>query len=117
IVQCVFNFDYLPKPDSSLLTLRLSGSGTVASALDAQTQPGWIYATATGFATNTPAIYIYSSGAGEFYIDDLKLVSGTVAEAGPNLFRNSDFESPLSPSDWYLTQNFTNTVISSTLSH
>src|SRR4051794_4395939 len=117
IVQCVFNFDYLPKPDSGLLTFRLSGSGTVASALDAQTQPGWVYATATGQATATPSLYIYSSGAGEFYIDDVKLVAGSVAEAGVNLLRNGDFELPLNTNDWFATANYTNTVISSTLSH
>ncbi|HUR45146.1 MAG TPA: DUF1800 family protein [Candidatus Saccharimonadales bacterium] len=117
IVQCVLSFNYLPKPDSSILTLRLSGNGTITSAGDARTAPGWIYATATGLANATHTLYIYSSGAGEFYIDDMKLVSGTVAEAGPNLLRNGDFESPLNTNDWFSTTNYINSVISSTLSH
>jgi uncharacterized protein (DUF1800 family) len=117
VVQCILSFDYLPDPDSSDVIVRLSGSGVIVSPLDVPTSPGWIYATATGTGGANPNLYIYSSGAGEFYIDDMKLVRGNVPEAGANLLRNGDFEAPFSQADWTLTADFTNTFISSSYSH
>src|SRR5207247_8417071 len=82
----------------------------------AYTSATWVYATATGIATATPTFYIYLNGAGEAYIDDIKLVAGSVPVAGPNLLQNGDFESPLS-GPWWLSPDFTNSYISSTVSH
>lgn len=111
----ILRFFYLPNADSDKLTLRLSGSGTIASGAEPSQMPAWIYATATGKATTTPNLYIYLSGAGEAYIDDIKIVAGSVPEVGPNLVRNGDFEFALSPS-WVLTSDFTNSYISSEFS-
>ncbi|MGC8744119.1 MAG: lamin tail domain-containing protein, partial [Verrucomicrobiia bacterium] len=57
---------------------------------------GWryFYATATNTAT-FKRLYIFLDVAGDIYIDDIKLVAGTVPEVGDNLVRNGDFESPL----------------------
>ena len=114
--RCVLSFRYLPNAYSGLLVVRLSGSGTRTSGLQAPPTPTWIYATATGIATANPKLYIYLTGSGEAYIDDIKLVAGSVPEAGPNLLQNGDFESTLTP-PWQVTVNFTNSYISGSIAH
>jgi uncharacterized protein (DUF1800 family) len=117
--RCVLSFAYLPRPSSSQarINIRLSGGGTMASDANPPPAPQWYYATATGIATATPTFYFYLNNPGEVYIDDAKLVAGTVPELGVNLFRNGDFESSPLTTDWQLTADFTNSVISSTRSH
>jgi uncharacterized protein (DUF1800 family) len=115
-VRLVLSFDYVPSSDSDLLTLRLSGSGTIISAAEPPDTPEWVYATATGNADATPRLYVYLSAPGETHIDDLKLVAGTVPEAGPNLLTNGDFEQPLTNA-WQLTSGFTNSVIDNTIAY
>jgi uncharacterized protein (DUF1800 family) len=115
--RCELSFWYLESTNTSKIKLRLSNSGVNASGNDVPPPPRWIYATATGTATATPTIYLYLSGAGECYIDDIKLVAGTVPEVGANLVRNGDFETPLSVNNWNATADFTNTFISSQFSH
>lgn len=110
----ILSYWYLPTADSSRLTARLSGSGLISSAGNAPAPPTWIYATATGTATSTPQIYLYLSGAGEAHVDDLKLVAGTVPEAGPNLVQNGDFESLLAGT-WSASADFTNSALSTTV--
>jgi uncharacterized protein (DUF1800 family) len=110
----ILSYWYLPSTSSSRLTVRLSGSGLISSAGNVPAPPTWIYATATGTATSTPQIYLYLSGAGEAYVDDLKLVAGSVPEAGPNLVQNGDFESPLD-NTWTASRDFTNSTLSTTV--
>src|SRR5579862_1462475 len=54
--------------------------------------------------------------AGDVYLDDLKLVAGSVPEVGTNLLQDGDFESPLSGL-WTLSSNMTNSVISTDVKH
>ena len=75
----------------------------------------WAYGTVTGTAAN-PRFYLFLSGAGTVYVDDVKLVTGSVPEAGPNLLSNGDFEAVLSPA-WTVTSNFTNSAISTAVAH
>jgi hypothetical protein len=76
----------------------------------------WQYVTLTGSAT-TPILLVCIHGtAGDVYIDDLKLVAGSVPEAGANLLQNGDFESALS-GPWTLSTNMTNSAISTTIKH
>jgi len=112
----VLSFRYLPNTYSGMLVMRVSSSGTRVSAYAAPPSPTWVYATATGLATGTPRLYIYLNGAGETYVDDVKLVSGSVPEAGANLLQNGNFESALT-GPWQLTANFSNSVISSSIAH
>ena len=112
--RCVLSFWYLAETNSSRIQSRLSGSGSVATGSDKPDAPEWIYFTATGNAGGTPAFYIYLSGAGDCYIDDIKLVAGSVPEVGSNILRNADFESPLTTNDWVRTANFLNSDISTT---
>jgi len=108
---------YLPGPTSSRLRVQNgSGANLVSSAGAIPPTPTWVYAEATGTATSTPQLYLYLSGAGDCYIDDLKLVAGTNAGVGPNLVVNGDFESP-SYAPWTNTTDFTNSTISSTVAH
>jgi len=51
----------------------------------------WQYVTMTGVASSS-TLYIYLSDAGDCYIDDLKLVRGSVPEAGANVLLNGGFE-------------------------
>lgn len=114
--KCVLSFWYLPSARSDKLTAKLNGGGVTASAVALPPTPTWYYATATGLASNTPALYIYLSDTGEAFIDDIKLVTGSVAEAGSNLLQNGDFEAPLI-GPWRLSTDFTNSYISSAISH
>ena len=110
------SFWYLATPTSGNIKLRLSGSGLVGTGNKQAPAPEWVYATATGTAGANNAFYLYLSGAGETYIDDVKVVAGTVPEAGPNLIRNGDFETPLGVTNWNATADFTNSFISTTFS-
>jgi len=115
--RCELSFWYLESTNSSKIKMRLSNNGVNASGNDVPPAPEWIYATATGRANATRTMYIYLSGSGEAYLDDLKLVPGSVPEVGPNLIRNGDFEAPLETNNWNETANFTRSYISSNVSH
>jgi uncharacterized protein (DUF1800 family) len=69
----------------------------------------WIRVSATGTATGTN-FFIYLTGAGRVYIDDVRLVVGTVADAGPNLLVNGDFEAALT-NGWKVGSIFTGSSI------
>jgi uncharacterized protein (DUF1800 family) len=74
----------------------------------------WQYVTCTGYATSS-TFYIYSTGIGDCYIDNIRLVSGTGAGVGPNLLANGDFESGLT--GWNVSANLANSVISTEVKH
>ena len=109
---------YLPTNNSSKLTLGHSGAGgLLSSAGDIPPTPTWTYCTATGKATATNSqVFFYPSAAGDFYIDDVKLVLGTVPEAGVNILTNGDFETGIR-APWTNTADFSNSVISATIAH
>jgi hypothetical protein len=77
--------------------------------------PQWVYATTNIVATSS-RLYIYLESAGDVYVDDFKLVAGSVPESGANLLADGDFESPLG-STWHLTGNFTSSAISTDVKH
>jgi uncharacterized protein (DUF1800 family) len=112
----VLSFWYLQSSNSSRINIRLSGTDATASGQDPLPAPQWVYATATGTATTTPSLYLYLSGLGEAYIDDIKLVPGTVPEQGVNLVQNGDFETGLM-APWQPLATHTNSVIASDVSH
>jgi len=111
-LRAVLSFAYGPNANSDLLTMRLSGSGVIISGQEPPPTPSWVYATATGRANATPSLYLYFSGAGEAYVDDIKLVAGSVAGTGPNLAQNGDFESGiLTP--WQGSADYVSSTVSS----
>jgi uncharacterized protein (DUF1800 family) len=80
------------------------------------TNGGWQYVTATGTGSSS-TLYVYLTRAGEAYIDDIKLVVGTVAESGANLVRNGGFEAPLATNDWTVSSNHIESAISTAQQH
>src|SRR6185369_3915139 len=87
-----------------------NGTGAAVQLLDATqdnsragnwaSSTEWRFASATGIA-NTSRLYVYLNGIGDLFIDDIMVVSGTVAGAGINLVRDGDFETPLA-GNWVL---------------
>jgi uncharacterized protein (DUF1800 family) len=75
----------------------------------------WQYATFTGTASSSSTLYIYLTMPGEVYVDDIKLVRGTVPEAGTSALSNGDFEAGLGT--WRLDEVYTNTVIATGVAH
>ena len=59
----------------------------------------WIRVSATGTASGVN-FGLYLSGAGRVYLDDIRLVAGTNADAGANLLLNGDFEDPTLVPPW-----------------
>ena len=90
---------------------------TESLSIDAPSpEADWQYVTATGTGSSS-VLYIYLSLPGEGYLDDLKLVAGTVPEVGANLIRNGDFEQPLTTNDWVISSNHQRSAIDSTIQH
>lgn len=55
----------------------------------------WRFFSYTGsLGPTTKRLLLYPDAAGELYIDEVKLVEGTVPEIGENLIRGGDFEGP-----------------------
>ena len=74
----------------------------------------WAYFTVTGTASSS-RLNIYLQGSGLAYIDDVKLVAGSVPESGINLISDGDFESSLTGNwnqgpDYDISALITNTV-------
>ncbi|HEY5910800.1 MAG TPA: lamin tail domain-containing protein [Verrucomicrobiae bacterium] len=77
--------------------------------------PQWRYVVAPGTASSS-TLYIYLQSAGETWIDDLKIVAGTVAESGPNLLADGDFEAGF-PGPWVVSANLAGSGLSTSLKH
>jgi hypothetical protein len=82
-------------------------------SVNSSTSPRWQLKTATGTASSS-TLYVYLKAPGEVYIDDMKLVAGSVPEVGANYIQNGDFESALS-GPWTVSPNHAGTVISTAL--
>lgn len=77
--------------------------------------PQWQYVTQTGTAS-TSRLYVYMTSAGDVHIDDLKIVSGEVPEAGANMIINGDFETAF-PGPWTVSGNLSASTISTVNRH
>jgi hypothetical protein len=78
--------------------------------------PQWVRVWTNVTATSS-RLYVYlANSAGDLYVDDLKLVPGSLPEVGTNLLRDGDFESPLG-TNWTLTATYAQSAISSTVKH
>ncbi len=111
----VLTYWYLPGPTSRNVRLQL-GSGLNSTPGGIPATPTWIYARATGKANANSRLYIYTSGAGECFVDDIKLVAGPDPDNGPNLLQNGGFESPLAGT-WTNSPDFAGSTLSSTVAH
>lgn len=84
---------------------------------------GWRFVSYTGTIQGSTTVsaqgtnlFVFLNAAGDVFIDDIKLVTGNVADAGTNLLINGDFESALS-GPWAAGGNHSNSVISTAVSH
>jgi uncharacterized protein (DUF1800 family) len=80
------------------------------------THPGWKRVTATGPATSS-TLYIYLKSAGDCHVDDIKLVAGSVAEAGVNLIKDGGFEAASLAANWTVSSNLSNSTIDAQIAH
>ena len=113
---CVLKYWYLPSANSSKLRVQI-GSGLNSTPGGIPATPTWVYATATGKVGSTSRIYFYMSGPGMCYLDDIKLVSGTVPESGANLIANGGFETG-STNSWSFSNGYlTNSVVVGDIAH
>ena len=78
--------------------------------------PQWTYVSTTGTASAAALFFIYLQSAGDVYVDDIKLVVGSVPEAGANILSDGDFESGF-PGPWTVATNLTNSVLSTAIKH
>ena len=79
-------------------------------ATDGAVVPQWIQVIARGTASSS-TLYLYLQSAGDLYLDDLRLVSGSVPEAGSNVVVNGNFESPLAGT-WTISANHSGSALS-----
>jgi hypothetical protein len=71
---------------------------------------GWFFFTlTTNIGASRLSLYFENAG-GDVFLDDLKLVSGTVPDLGTNYISNGDFETTLTP-PWFLSTLATNSHI------
>ncbi len=77
--------------------------------------PQWVYVVQTGTASSS-TLYLYLQSAGDVYLDDLKLVAGSVPEAGANVLSDGDFESALT-GPWTVSANLSGSAISTAVKH
>ena len=112
---------YGPTPDeldrirqigtSAYIAEQLAPEG-IAEELDqpADTGPIWRKVTVTGNGSSS-RLYMYLDGPGDAYLDDFRLVAGSVDNGtAANLLPNGGFESPLGTSNWRLTANSANSA-------
>jgi hypothetical protein len=78
--------------------------------------PQWHYVTLTASAPKPILLVGMHVNPGDFYVDDIKLVAGTVPEVGENLLQNGDFESDLS-GPWTVSGNLANSAITTDVKH
>lgn len=79
----------------------------------------WVYVSQTGIfpAGALPLIYIYLTGTGEGYLDDVKLVAGADPLQGANLIANGDFENPNLQPNWTVSSNLLGSSTIATIKH
>jgi uncharacterized protein (DUF1800 family) len=86
---------------------------TISEALDIDTPRatlGWERVVVTGAPTgSTLGFYLYLTQPGDVYIDDVKLVRGTLPDVGANLILNSGFESGFT--SWTVSPNLINSTV------
>lgn len=81
---------------------------TLGVDVDPNTATNWQRVTMTGTATST-TLYMYLSGPGDIYLDDLTIVAGSNPDSGSNLLANGGFESGLT--GWTVSLNHANSVV------
>jgi hypothetical protein len=86
-----------------------------AAGTNAPGGPAWVYVSTNGNVSGSK-IYLYLESKGDIYLDDVRLVAGSVPDAGANVVTNGGFESGLNGT-WNLTANFAGSAISTAVKH
>ena len=105
---------YGPTPDDLERVVRIGPDAYLAEQLAAETIPdtsdapppvsdGWKQVVVYGIPTSS-TLYLFTDGAGDVYVDDLRLVAGDDDGLKPNLLRNGGFESALT-GNWVTTNS------------
>jgi hypothetical protein len=76
----------------------------------------WVYVTQTGIASSS-LLYVYLTGVGEGYLDDVKLVAGVIPELGGNLIANGDFENANLQPNWTVSPNLAGSSVTTSIRH
>lgn len=113
---CTLSYWYLPSTNSTKLRAQI-GSGLNSTPGGIPPTPKWVYGTATGKVDSSGRLYIFLSAAGTCYLDDIKLVVGTVAGSGASVVANGDFETGTTNGWIFPARYITNSAISSTTAH
>ncbi|HEY3853200.1 MAG TPA: lamin tail domain-containing protein, partial [Verrucomicrobiae bacterium] len=92
-----------------------AGNWSAGSANTPPFTPQWVEASVSGPATSS-LLYIYLQSAGDVYIDDIKVVAGSVPDVGANMLKDGDFESGF-PGVWSVSPNLTGSALSATVKH
>ncbi len=92
-----------------------AGNWQIVTSNAVAPNPQWQYVTLTGKATKS-ILLIGLTTDGDAYVDDLKLVAGTVPESGPNMLSNGDFETPLT-GPWTVSANMAASAITTDVKH
>ncbi len=89
---------------------------TLGVDVDANVSQDWQRVVVTGTASSS-TLYMYLSGPGDIYLDDIKIVAGTVADpvGGVNRVTNGDFENGLT--GWTVSLNHSGSAIETTGAH
>ena len=118
---------YGPTPDELIRVAKIGADAFIQEQLAPETilenlsidegitGTGWRRVTMTGTASSAD-LYIYLEATGDAYVDDISLVSGSVAEQGVNRIVNGDFELAISPK-WIISMNLTNSALSTEIKH
>ncbi|HSH16204.1 MAG TPA: lamin tail domain-containing protein, partial [Verrucomicrobiae bacterium] len=78
---------------------------------------GWRYYSFTAVAgSGGTRLFMWLTNVGDVFIDDVYLVQGTVAEAGPNILQNGDFETG-DLTGWNVSGNHLGSVVTSEVAH
>ena len=90
---------------------------TIPEDLDqAAFTPTWRKVAASGLGSAS-ALFIYLDGAGETYLDDIRLVAGPIDDGTqPNLLRDGDFETALG-ADWVISTNLVGSALTPDVQH
>jgi len=122
----LYRVAYGPAPDElervrqvgpeAYLAEQLAGESVSENLDTIDTTPRWQKVTTTGLASSS-RLYLYLDGAGDAYLDDVRLVAGTSDDGSrPNLLRNGGFETALG-SDWNLSANLIGSARSAEFVH
>jgi uncharacterized protein (DUF1800 family) len=87
---------------------------TLGVDVDANISTNWQRVTMTGTATSS-TLYMYLSGPGDIYLDDIQIVAGSNPDVGVNMVGNGGFESGLT--GWTVSANHASSVVQSGGAH